>query len=225
VQLSNPSPVDEHWRLVSTGIDFTCAIRLDFTVQCWGANEMFTSWATELGTDMYIHIDIGVNYACAITMDGDMVCWGAALTGVTIPAGPYISVSAYADGACGIRDSGQLVCWGMLWAHYEADVLTMSYEYSTSTLYDSVTVADKWFCARKLDTRTLWCRGAIVPRIFPTYSSVYSGEVLEFASNPFALCLITKDEELKCFGGGLDGAYVQQQFDLQDAGDKNVQYA
>jgi hypothetical protein len=95
---------------VSSGYGFSCAIRTDGTLACWGANSYFQSTPPE-GT--FLAVDAGWAHACGLRTDGTLECWGANGSGrATPPSGTYTAVSAGWEHSCAIRMDGTIVCWG-----------------------------------------------------------------------------------------------------------------
>lgn len=213
------------WLMVNTGRDFTCAIaqgQLNTTgypvdrnkLHCWGTGPLQAGWnsiAQEPGG--VLTVDVGTNFACAVLRaSGALRCWGSGLAMLTPPNGEFSTVSvAQGSGACALRVSGAMVCWGDMWASRDAaGQVTYSYEYDISTYgaFNAVTVADEWFCARQAADNRLFCRGSLVPRIFRTYSSVFSDVVREFGSNTDTLCVMNVQGRVQCWGSGQLGKQV-----------------
>lgn len=123
---------------VSVSWDFTCALLVDGTVWCWGANSFgqlgdgtFEDRLTPVqvpigaGNDQ---ISAGYDHTCALE-DGVLSCWGGNLYGqigaghftppgpthpspTTVPGGPWQALSAGGYFTCAIDTSDQLWCWG-----------------------------------------------------------------------------------------------------------------
>src|SRR6266699_623462 len=69
---------------VSAGSDYTCALRTDGSVACWG-----------------------------VKTDGTVACWGYNSDGqATPPAGAFTQVSAGGSHTCGLETDGAVACWG-----------------------------------------------------------------------------------------------------------------
>src|SRR5688572_9692911 len=79
-----PPPGPDAWRLVDAGGNFTCAIRYDETLWCWGAGG-----SGQLGTSttedqiaprqvdgLWSQVAAGERHTCAIATDGSLWCWG-----------------------------------------------------------------------------------------------------------------------------------------------------
>jgi alpha-tubulin suppressor-like RCC1 family protein len=122
------------WNRITAGDSHACAIRIDGTLDCWGAN-----WVGELGDGTTTQrsaptslpgtwqaVAAGMGDTCGIKTDGTLRCWGRNSygqlgVGDTIPAyfdpQPVGSLAGWSDVSlayahtCGIR-GGSLYCWG-----------------------------------------------------------------------------------------------------------------
>ncbi len=101
---------------IAAGDDYTCVIRSDRTVQCWGK-----SYQATVPTGAFRQIAAGYRNACALRDDGSIACWhnrAASPQGEVdekIPEGPFTLVrvggARAGEFACGLRSSGEAVCW------------------------------------------------------------------------------------------------------------------
>lgn len=92
---------------IATGVYFTCAVRADGTLDCWGDNRYQQS-SPPGGT--FQTVGAGHEFACGLRTDGTVVCWGY----VRHPPHPNAQFTALATGswfACGIRPDATLTCW------------------------------------------------------------------------------------------------------------------
>ena len=95
---------------VSAGDGYSCAIKVDQTITCWGLDD-HGEGTPPLGT--FTAIDAGAHHACAIRTDGTVECWGNNADGeATPPSGTFTEVSAGGDHSCGLRTDSTLACWG-----------------------------------------------------------------------------------------------------------------
>lgn len=100
------------YRSVSLGRYFTCALREDGTVACWGGNRR---GETDAPTGTFRSLSAGVYHTCAIRESGEVECWGWNGWGQTdAPPGKYRFVEAREWSTCGLRESGEIECWGGL---------------------------------------------------------------------------------------------------------------
>jgi alpha-tubulin suppressor-like RCC1 family protein len=104
-------------QLYSTSVieGFSCALKMDNTVECWGDNN---SEKTTVPNGLVAkQIALGYDYACAIKLDGSVQCRGR--SGRVEPSvtdvpnsliAKKISLGKYH--ACAIRLNNTVVCWG-----------------------------------------------------------------------------------------------------------------
>lgn len=125
---------------VSAGDRFTCAVRTNGAVACWGRNDYgqlgngtinqpthSSTPVPVVGITNAISVTAGADHACALLANGSAKCWGSGLYGrlgagndnssatpVTVVGGArdLISLSAGNEHTCAVRSSGQAVCWG-----------------------------------------------------------------------------------------------------------------
>ena len=100
---------------VSAGGGYTCAIRTNGEITCWGWN---INRETDAPAGSFGAVSAG-SHACAIRTNGEIVCWGrnhdsyGNYGGQTdAPAGRFSAVSAGGWHTCGLRESGEIECWG-----------------------------------------------------------------------------------------------------------------
>lgn len=136
----SPQPVvgafqgDQVARAVSLGVDFSCALRADKKLFCWGRTDRgrlghdesdiypFTVVHTEL-----VALESKAAQSCGISEDDLLFCWGEnslGQLGLGEPTGDryeafprsegesFVAVSLGREFSCGIRSTGRLFCWG-----------------------------------------------------------------------------------------------------------------
>ena len=104
---------EELYQSVSAGSAFTCGLRLDGSVRCWGLNDTNEVEglleAPEEGT--FVAVASGYFGNCALRDDGRLKCWGRVDGGEK-----WFKKFAFIDmkdmDVCAIRDDGQAECWG-----------------------------------------------------------------------------------------------------------------
>jgi alpha-tubulin suppressor-like RCC1 family protein len=125
------------WLTLSAGSSFTCGIKSDRTLWCWGTNgsrQLGDGTTTERAAPVqekslatnWASVDAGNAFTCATKLDGSRHCWGTngfaqlgdgTLTSALEPKqvdteASWASVRAGDTAACGLRVDGALWCWG-----------------------------------------------------------------------------------------------------------------
>ena len=105
---------------VSAGLSYTCGMRLDGSVACWGSNQ-FGQASPPAGE--FASVSAGYWHTCGMKQDGSVACWGrnkgaygTVIGQASPPAGEFTSVSAGTVHTCGVKRNGSVVCWG--WNEY-----------------------------------------------------------------------------------------------------------
>lgn len=124
---------------VATGLRFTCGVRHDGTMYCWGDNgqkqlgissaQGIILWPTQLGGSRWQAVTAGQNHACALDASNLLTCWGVAdsgqlgktvASGDPVPNGQTVqladtdwtAVGAGAYHTCAKKQDNTLWCWG-----------------------------------------------------------------------------------------------------------------
>ncbi len=114
---------------VTSGWLFSCGIRTDGALACWGLGQPGDMCGSGLYCDAgsggcthpcgdqatppagtYVKISTASSGSCAIRTDGTLACWGWQLP--SIPSGIFTDVSDADASACAVRTDGSVVCWG-----------------------------------------------------------------------------------------------------------------
>jgi len=104
------TPPSGSFSAITSGQDFSCGIRTDQTLACWGLDDAGQA-SPPAGT--FVALAAGNRSACAIRTDGTLACWGeqdARLAAA--PAGTFAALAADYQYYCGIRTDGTVACWG-----------------------------------------------------------------------------------------------------------------
>ncbi len=121
---------------VRVGGEFSCALRSDGVVRCWGRNrhgQLGNGTTQDAHTPVTVAlpagartIGLGEQHACAVLIDGDLYCWGANPYGqvgdgtdqerhqpvqIDLPA-KAMDVRAGDFHTCALLENGQVWCWG-----------------------------------------------------------------------------------------------------------------
>jgi hypothetical protein len=97
---------------IATGDAYSCTVRVDGTLACWGDDSEGQVSGTPEGE--FLSVSAGGAHACAIRVDHTLACWGDDSSGQVgeAPEGEFLSVSAGGAHACAIRVDHTLACWG-----------------------------------------------------------------------------------------------------------------
>src|ERR1017187_8319810 len=91
---------------LAAGQTYTCVIRADGSVLCWGGLRGGESMPP---AGAFTQISARGDQTCGLRPDGGLACWG----GLATPAdGSFSQISVGSSHACGLRPNGCVVCWG-----------------------------------------------------------------------------------------------------------------
>ena len=179
---------------VAAGLKFTCGVRHDGAMYCWGDNaekqlgmnptQGVILAPTQLAGSRWQAVAAGQNHACALDSSGLLTCWGRADSG---QLGKVLS-------------GGQLPVNGQIVQPADSD-------------WAAVAAGAYQTCARKQDN-TLWCwgqnfsgqlgLGVSGPQEADTPTKV-ADDVTLLAVGPSHACAIKSDTTLWCWGSNSDG--------------------
>ena len=211
---------------VSTGPLYSCALRADRTVACWGINEYGQS-APPAG--QFKHIDTGLRFGCGIRDDGTIACWGDSTLGYgQPPSGVFTELSVGRSYACAVANDSKVMCWGQGssgettppedafrtvaagWLHtcgLRTDGTARCWGYNlygqasppTGAFLD-LTVGESFSCGIRPD-RTIVCWGQDLYGIL----NVPSGMFLQIAAGTSHVCARKEDGTVLCWGDNSRG--------------------
>ena len=100
----------EEFAAVSSGSNFSCALRAEGTVACWGGNNY---GQLSVPSGEFIAISARAWHACGVRTDGTVECWGDDQLGQASPlSGEFTAVTSGGGHSCGLRTNGTAECWG-----------------------------------------------------------------------------------------------------------------
>ena len=113
--------LDEDFTSVTVGSNFSCGLRTDRTIDCWGSD--WWRQVTDVPSGEFVAIDAGGWHACGLRRDGRVVCWGYNTSDANrlwhdsnwsnrAPMGTFVSLSVGSTYSCGLRAGGTIDCWG-----------------------------------------------------------------------------------------------------------------
>ena len=81
-----PHPPLETFLQVAAGEEYTCGVKKEGGIQCWGLNG--DGQAPELVEGEYVQVAAGWRHGCGLTVNGKVKCWGYNHEGQTeVPEG------------------------------------------------------------------------------------------------------------------------------------------
>jgi len=191
-------PTVGRWRQLAVGQYYTCALREEGSIDCWGEAKVIVP-----------HIDgifstLSGNYAIARD-SGSIV--PIVSNAKEPPAGSFI-VATGAAYNCGIRSDGTLACWGSA----RTDGVT---DQPPDGTYTQLVVTNFFGCALRTDGELVcWGSGPKVWSTDPRYTPQPGGTFVQVAGHAYGLCGVRTEGTIACWGefSGYEppgGAYLQ----------------
>ncbi|WP_419844799.1 Ig-like domain-containing protein [Candidatus Poriferisocius sp.] len=144
IEIPQASP---RFTLLATGVSYSCAIRTDQTIACWGNNRY---GQIDAPPGQYTTIALGNSHSCAITTDQTIACWGNNRYGqADAPEGQYTTIAVGSSYSCAIKADQTIACWGNN-RYGQAD--------APEGQYTSIAASDVHSCAIRVD-QTITCWG------------------------------------------------------------------
>lgn len=95
---------------VSAGRAYSCGVRIDGSVTCWGLDQFGRADAP---SGSFSAVSAGHAHTCGIRSNGTVECWGRNDSGQSEPpSGTFAAVTVGWAHSCGLRTNGTVKCWG-----------------------------------------------------------------------------------------------------------------
>lgn len=219
---------------VVSGTYGSCGLRVDGAVLCWGDDfdGPVRFGGIEASGRSVESIALGSDMLCALDTDSDLACKiikGASVVGtnidpddgtpldVSVPGGPFSSISVGHKAGCGLRPDGSIACWGRGGSSFDVPPFLVP--------PGSYTVLSNSCGLRGDGTMVCWkpLRAPDLPRTFLGRPlrlgiAVFPGEYVAISSGApsgfegeFAVCGVTTDAAINCFGPDLATDWVSRQ--------------
>jgi alpha-tubulin suppressor-like RCC1 family protein len=218
---------------VTAGSFYTCALKRDTTVWCWGKNssgQLGNGATTDSSTPTPVatlgptvaEVAAGSMQTCARKVDGTLWCWGfgnfadgtgwighITPTQVTGLGSAVAGISMGQSHFCARKTDGSLWCWGWNAAGQLGDGSTVdrSTPVEVTALghaVSEISTGSQATCARKTDG-TLWCWGWRSGGPTPTQVASLGADVVAVSAGGNHACACKADGTLWCWGGNGDG--------------------
>jgi alpha-tubulin suppressor-like RCC1 family protein len=188
---------------VSGGEGFTCAVKTDGAVICWG---QIAIYAIPSGLTSATQISSGGTHACAL-QSSNIICWGGnSFDELNTPAGigPVAQVVAGYLHTCAVRSEGTVACWGdnSLGQTNSPPNLASVFQISSDASH-TCAVSLNAAPPPQTPTGTVACWGdnrfgqSSVPSGLPSVSQVSAGG--------YHTCALTSDRTVICWGANGNG--------------------
>ena len=211
-------PARGEFQQVSVGGGYTCAVKTDGSVACWGHNNH--GQATPPTGD-FQQVSAGSQHTCGLEVDGRVVCWGSnhAFSGEirgqkisgdylgqsTPPSGTFLSIDSGDYQTCGVKTDGYVICWGATstfidpstgrsQAHHDAPAQPTLGEFS------QISVGGSSACGvRAGGSLDCWGTQYFCPKTGHCVRTPPSGAFKEVESGRSHTCGIKRDDSVQCW--------------------------
>jgi alpha-tubulin suppressor-like RCC1 family protein len=196
--------------MVSAGRGFTCGIRLDGSLACWG-EEGFKDLDIDDNTDYgqvsdaptegeWTSVATGNATACAVRAgDGSIECWGYSGSGeYPAPGTGWVGVGSSTGMTCALGSDGRVICWGDVWEdsqYCDAPELEGKYVGFDVSFENLVLLRDDGAIEAACPDTLNYKKGE------PPETGVF----VEVTSGRFRSCARSQEGTAWCWGASLDG--------------------
>jgi len=182
---------DVAFQVLGAGDDFTCGLRNDHQIICWGRNDQ---GQTNVPPGSYQSLAVGRHVACAIRTDATLACWGYGSQGVLSPPAGYFGSLAVGDNYACALSLGTPTCWGAL-------------PPPPSGKFEQIAVGDWHACGIRQGTRDVVCWGVEGLGSDQGQMNAPSGSFWTLSLNGTTSCGTRQDSSspysLECWGAAL----------------------
>ena len=227
-------PPGGSFRSVAVSAVFSCGLRTDGEVECWGLREdperRLVGWNNDRGLwpqGPFTALSTGNdNYGiCALRVGGEMVCWNDGSATHRPPPGVFVALDAGPTATCGLRPSGKVECWGF---ERPADrgpdfreVYPLEWDVPAGR-FTAVSVGDGYACALRPDGEAAcWGRGkarearhtgeAISEREIRRRLLPPPGPFVALSAFDEFTCVLRADGDVACWG--MDDSWSERELD------------
>ena len=178
---------------VSAGAGYSCGVRTDGTIECWGYNDYGQADAPE---GAFSAVSAGGSHTCGVRANGTIECWGNNHLGQSnAPEGQFVAVSVSVGSgttgnhSCGLRADGHSVCWGVIHRRGQLGGLPSGDQFVSVSAGGSHTC---WI--RPNDTVTCWGNN------FYGQADEPEGQFVSVSAGVWHSCGVHADGTIECWG-------------------------
>lgn len=190
----------EYTHIAATGT-YTCAVRTDGVVNCWGSDVAGAAPASRSAAAAgYTAVAVNNAHSCGLRGDGVVECWGSNNFGeappIVTPPGDteYVGIALGQFFSCALRDDGAVDCWG-----WDLSNTVGTRTSATGTAFTQVSAGSYWACGLS-DTGVIECWGETISPtdVPPDEFHATSGSFGAVYGAGLATCGIRTDGVLEC---------------------------
>ena len=211
-----PSSPPDSRTTITAGKEFSCALRADSTVSCWGGriayrappedDDRWPGFYPGIPTGQFLSISAynGGEHACGVRLDKSIACWGTNRAGVLeAPSGEFNMISAGYRHSCGVRTDGTITCWGALGVGYGTYSLSSTHSKVTDPppgTYTVVSAGHYYSCGIRTD-RSIVCWGTLEGDDAKLLDPP-AGQFTAVSTGRFHACGLRTDRTITCWSRG-----------------------